>query len=136
VLEPAAAYEWSTYDLATGLVTRSGRSGTIESLSIKAKAGEGLYLGAVLREGIDSVINDQPVIGEEMIVVTVADVKRWAGKLLSYTDWMITRAADPGDGTPVPAEVLERRATIRARSAVIEAMSPIPADYRDKKYWT
>jgi hypothetical protein len=68
--------------------------------------------------------------------VTIADVKREAGRLLKYTDWYVTRAADPADGTPIPNAVIAERQAIRDGAHRLEAMVPIPPDYRDPKYWS
>lgn len=64
---------------------------------------------------------------------TPMEVKAHAGRLLSYTDWYVTRHQETG--ADIPSGVLTYRQAVRGASDVIEAMSPIPADYRDPKYW-
>lgn len=58
---------------------------------------------------------DQPKGHAQLVAEYVGHVKRNAGSMLSDTDWMVTRSAEP-DGKPVPQEVLDRRAEIRAFS--------------------
>ena len=66
-------------------------------------------------------------------VVTAMEVKAHAGRLLSYTDWYVTRHQETGADTP--SDILAYRQAVRDASGLIEAMEPIPADYRDPKYW-
>lgn len=65
-------------------------------------------------------------------IVTAADVKAFAGRILSYTDWVDIRSINGPDPSP---EMTAYRQAVRDRSGVIEAMTPIPADYRDPKHW-
>lgn len=66
-------------------------------------------------------------------VVTAAQVKAHAGRLLSYTDWVVVKALDTGE--PADPAVIAKRHAVRAASNQIEAMDPIPADFTDPKYW-
>jgi hypothetical protein len=63
---------------------------------------------------------DQPKDHAQLVEEYIGHVKRNAGSMLSDTDWMVTRSAEP-DGKPVPQEVLDRRAEIRAFSDAKEA---------------
>lgn len=65
----------------------------------------------------------------------VAEVKGECARRLAFTDWYVTRAADPSDGRPMPDDVAERRTAIRAACERLIAMNPIPLDYTDSKYW-
>ncbi len=62
-------------------------------------------------------------------------VKREAARRLAPTDWMALRALESGEVAALADEVRAERATIRAASNRIEKMKPIPADFRDDKYW-
>lgn len=64
---------------------------------------------------------------------TVKQVKEWAARLLSYSDWRVTRSQETGE--PMPQIWLDYRQAVRDRSGVIETMKPIPDDYRDMKHW-
>lgn len=65
----------------------------------------------------------------------VAEVKAECARRLAFTDWYITRAADPSDGRSMPDDIAERRTALRAACAALIATDPIPADYTDSKYW-
>lgn len=82
-----------------------------------------------------AVEEDGPVavVDDARRVVSVPDVKAWAGRILRYTDWYVTRQQE--GGAAVPDNVLAYRQAVRDASNDIEAMSPIPSDYRDPKYW-
>lgn len=67
--------------------------------------------------------------------VTINDVKLEQARRLRYTDGYITRAADPTDARPIPEAVIAERQAIRDGAHRLEAMVPIPPDYRDPKYW-
>lgn len=66
---------------------------------------------------------------------TTADIKAEAARRLRLTDWYVIRAADPSDGTPVPADIQTQRDAIRTASDALEAMDPIPSDYADDRHW-
>jgi hypothetical protein len=57
----------------------------------------------------------------------IGHVQRNAGSMLSDTDWMVTRSAEP-NGKPVSQEVLDDRAAIRAKSDEKEAAILATAD--------
>jgi hypothetical protein len=63
---------------------------------------------------------DQPKDHAQLVAEYIGHVKRNAGAMLSDTDWMVTRSAEPG-GKPVSAAVLAQRAGIRAKSDDKEA---------------
>lgn len=52
---------------------------------------------------------------DQLVEQWVGQVKQTAGSLISPTDWMVTRSAEP-DGKPVSQEVLNERTRIRALS--------------------
>jgi hypothetical protein len=127
-------YHFAVYDSATGNVLRMGRSSNERVLEVQALAeGEALYVGEIdpettyLPQGIPTPKSP------EAAVVTDLEVKALAGRLLSYTDWYVTRQQE--GGAAIPAEVLAYRQAVREASNAIEAMDPIPADFRDPKYW-
>lgn len=66
----------------------------------------------------------------------VAEVRAECARRLAFTDWMITRAADPADGRPVPDDVVERRKTIKASCERLIGMTPIPINYTDSEFWS
>lgn len=65
--------------------------------------------------------------------VTAADVRAEAARRLAPTDWMVWRAADPSDGTPVPEGALTYRAGVRAASNAME--DDPPADFMAPHHW-
>jgi hypothetical protein len=67
--------------------------------------------------------------------VSIHDVKVEQARRLSLTDGYVTRAADPTDGRPVPDDILAQRAAIRLAATALEAMTPIPGDYRADHHW-
>jgi len=127
--------EFAVFDIATGEVVKAVSSTSARSLDLaqaRMTDGQAIYLGHV-----DPRTHYLPggVLTErvEDVVVSVDEVKRFAGRLLAPSDWRITRAQEMG--TPIPPEVLTYRAAVRERSGEIEQMIPIPLDYRDAKYW-
>lgn len=67
--------------------------------------------------------------------VTVEMVKGEAARRIgeAIPRWMIEREMTGGE--PIPQGRKEAAALIRAKSNEIEAMSPIPQDFTDNKYW-
>lgn len=120
-----------------GTVVRSGEASSIELAEMQAfNPGETAILDTTGEIGdvvIDRIV--QPRL-PQVLIVTLNDVKREQRRRLTYTDSYITRAADPTDGRPIPADVLAQRKAIREAAARIEAMDPIPPDYRDERHWT
>ena len=128
-------FPYSVYELSSGIVIRSGYAATMRDVHAqvvdRAKEGvvnELLEIDAVRVVGTKRKYRDKPVE-----LVTKGQVKNWAGRLLSYTDWAITRFHELG--TPVPEAITAERTQIRAACAWIEEMSPIPQDYRSPKWW-
>ena len=128
--------EFAIYDLATGAVKRTTKSTSPRALELaqaRLTAGEGVYEGHVdpkttyLPGGVPT---PRP---PEAVVIGPVQVKQWAGRLLSYTDWYVTRRADTGED--IPADVLTYRQAVRDASGEIEAMDPIPEDYRNPDLW-
>lgn len=127
--------EWSVISLATRVVRESGRAATLQDCMAQAGEGEDVFIGQALPAG--SVVapdgtskppqpnNPQP---------TVADVKAFASKQLGYTDWYVTRSMEP-DGKAIPDDIIKIRNRIRERAAALEAMVPIPGNFRDPQFW-
>lgn len=65
--------------------------------------------------------------------VTADAVKAEARRRLAPTDWYVIRKGDTGQD--VPETVTAHRAAIRAASAVVEALDPIPTDYAADARW-
>lgn len=69
---------------------------------------------------------DQPKDHAQLVTEYIGHVKRNAASMLSDTDWMVTRSAEP-NGKPVPQATLDRRQQIRdfsnLKEAAIEATS-------------
>ena len=127
-------YHFAVYDEATGQVKRAGRGANSRILEVQQLGpGEALYAGEIdptttyLPGGVPT---PKPA---QAIVVTAAEVKTYAGRLLSYTDWYVTRQQE--GGADIPADILTYRQAVRQASNDIEAMSPIPADFRNPQYW-
>lgn len=123
---------YQIYDLATG---RTGIYGTTapENFASKAAPGQGVIEGNFPNCIVDAdgVPHPIPVLP---FVIGPAQVKLEAARRLAATDWMVIRAAE--GGTPVPEDIAAARATIRASSNAIEAMTPIPRDFDDDRYWS
>lgn len=120
-----------------GLVTSSGQAGSDLQLQTQfdyCPEGHEIHAGIEIMPGWRYV--DGEFVPPSPEPVTVEMVKREAGRRLKYTDWYVTRAADPTDGRPVPESVLAERAALRAAAERLEAMVPIPPDYRSEEHWT
>lgn len=127
-------HQFAIYETASGKVVRVGKSSNARILEVQPiKDGEALFVGEIdpdtqyLPGGVPT---PKP---KEVRVVTALEVKAWAGRLLSYTDWVVVKALDTGAlADPL---ILAKRQAIREASNTIEAMDPIPADFTDPKYW-
>jgi len=129
-----AMHHFAVYEAATGKVLRVGRSSNPRIVEVQRLAeGEAIYAGEIdpdtqfLPGGFPAPKPPEPV------VVPVSEVKAWAGRILSYTDWYVTRQNE--GGPQVPEDILAYRQAVRDRSGEIEAMDPIPADFRDAQWW-
>ena len=129
-------YHYTVYEEATGKVLRRGRSTNRRARALERRnlaPGEAIYcLGPIDPETTylpGGVPTQKP---EEVRVVSVQDVKAYAGRILSYTDWVDIRSIN---GEPADPAMLAYRQAVRDASGAIEAMVPIPADFRDPKYW-
>ncbi len=125
-------FGYTIYDQATGAYVSGGSVSMARDLaSQKVREGQVLIPEQHSRQTrlVDGVVVD---IEAELPPATVQDVKTWAARLLSYTDPLALRSID---GAPMPPSVIAYRAAVRQRSNEIEAMVPIPPDYRDAKYW-
>lgn len=129
-------HHYAIYEADTGKVVSAGKSSNPRIIDLARERmadGEALYVGEIdprttfLPGGVPT---PKP---EEVRVVSVQDVKAHAGRLLSYTDWYVTRHAETG--APIPEDVLAYREAVRAMSNEIESMDPIPSDFQDPKYW-
>jgi hypothetical protein len=127
-------HHFAVYEASTGRVLRTGRSTNEAALALQAhREGEALYVGEIdarttyLPGGVPTP--KEP----ETVVVTAGEVKAFAGRLLSYTDWYVTRRADTGED--IPAGISAYRQAVREASDALEDMDPIPVDFRDAHYW-
>jgi hypothetical protein len=129
-------HHYAIYETDTGKVLSVGRSSNRRVIVLARKAlaeGQSLYVGEIdpnttfLPGGVPT---PKP---EEVRVVTPLEVKAHAGRLLSYTDWVVVKALDTGK--PADPAILAKRQAIRDASNALEAMDPIPADFIDPKYW-
>lgn len=66
---------------------------------------------------------------------TIDDIKAEAARRIyaSGLSWMVER--EVSGGLPIPQAVKDYAAAVRAASGAMEAMSPIPDDYTDNRYW-
>lgn len=130
-------YHFAVYDLATGEVRRAGYSTNRRARVLERRnlaPGEAIYCLGPIDPKTTYLPGGIPTPKPEVVrVVSEQDVKAHAGRLLSYTDWYVTRQQE--GGADIPADILTYRQAVRDASGVLEAMDPIPADYRDPKYW-
>lgn len=129
-------HHFAIYDAATGAVRRTGSSTNRRQRVLERRAlrpGEAIYcLGPIDAETTylpGGVATPKPV---EIPVIDPREVKQWAGRILAYTDWVDIRSIN---GEPPSPEMAAYRQAVRDRSGEIEGMDPIPADFRDPKYW-
>lgn len=116
---------------AAGDVIRSGQVSQPEQAECQA-----LYPGERVELLLDAELLDSLDLGRrEAVAVTPAMVNAEQARRLRYTDGYVTRAADPSDGRPVPEWVSAQRKAIRRAARRLEALDPIPPDYRADAYW-
>lgn len=128
-------HHYAIYETHTGKVVAAGHSSNEAVIDLAREGltdGQSLYVGEIdptatfLPGGVPAPKLAEPV------VITAKDVKGHANRILSYTDWVDIRALN---GTPVTQAMTAYRQAVRDRSGEIEAMSPIPADFRNPSYW-
>ena len=132
----STVWHFAVYRVADGTVLRAGKSTSpaiIEVTRAALREGEALFEGEIdpattfLPGGLPT---PKPTSNR---IVTDLEVKAHAGRLLSYTDWVVVRAVDTGE--PADPNILARRQAIRNASDALEAMDPIPSDFTDPMYW-
>lgn len=129
-------HHYAIYETETGKVVSAGKSTNRRILVLARNSlseGQSLYVGEIDPKATflpGGVPTPKPV---EARVVSPSEVKAFAGRLLSYTDWVVVKALDTGE--PADPAIIAKRAAIRAASDAIEAMHPIPTDFTDPKYW-
>lgn len=132
---PHAAFGWSVYELSTGIVIRSGwssqRKNAINQINDRYK--EGLVLEYYEPRSTRIVGEARKPYRPKPQPITRAQVKAWAGRTLSYTDWLVIRELE--EAIPIPDAVREYRRAVREACELIENMVPIPQDYKDPRYW-
>lgn len=129
-------YHFAIYEAETGKVLRVGKSTNRRQRVLERrnlKPGEAIYNGEIdpraqyLPGGVPA---DKP---EETPVITRKQVGEHMSRILSYSDGYVMRRADTGEA--IPADVQAYRTAVREAAKALKAMEPIPADYRDQKYW-
>lgn len=128
-----AEFDFTLIRASDGFVVSSGSAGSSAQLQVQADTvppGHMLVVGEWITPGW--YWNGKSFVPPAPDPVTVAMVKREAGRRLSYTDWYEIRALR---GTPIPASIAAERAAILAAADALEAMDPIPTDYRDPRHW-
>lgn len=127
---------FSVYRERDGVVVNNGFASSLSSLAAQAGEGELVYIGEALEKGSIVQADGQIVRALQAIArITVADIKAEQARRLRYTDWAVTRAADPTDGRPIPEGIVQQRTAIREAAQRLERLREIPPDYRDEKYW-
>ena len=128
---------YGVFDANSGDLLRPVKADELAQVAIQSRAANEVVLEGDFRDGGWRLVDGWPEpFNRPLPPVTIAMVKDEQARLLRYSDWAITRAADPTDGTPIPPSIIAERSAIRAGAERLEAMDPIPADYRDPKYWT
>lgn len=127
-------YHFAIYDKATGEVLRQGKGSSPRLLEVQRLAdGEALYAGEVDAKTTYLPGGFPAPKPAETVIIDPAKVKAHAGRILSYTDWYVSR--DLEGGGAMPEAIQAYRQSVRDRSGEIEAMNPIPADFRDPRWW-
>lgn len=128
-------HHYAIYEADTGRVISAGRSSNpaiIELTRERLEDGQALYEGEIDPNAVylpGGMPTPKPAVP---VIITQQEVKAHAGRILSYTDWQEIRAIS---GAPMTPEMAAFRQAVRDRSGEIEAMDPIPADFRDASYW-
>jgi hypothetical protein len=129
-------HHYAVYETETGKVLSAGKGSNPAIIDLtrgNLADGQSLFEGEIdpnttyLPGGVPT---PKPA---EVKVVTPLEVKAMAGRLLSYTDWVVVKALDTGE--PADPAITAKRQAIRDASNALEAMSPIPVDFTDPKYW-
>ena len=128
-------HHYAIYEAATGKVIAKGGS-TDEAIIGLAQAGllggQALYVGDIDPNTMFLPGGFPAPLPEASNSVVARDVKAHAGRILSYSDWVDIRSIN---GPAADPEMLAYRQAVRDASNEIEAMDPIPSDFRDPKYW-
>lgn len=129
-------HHYAVYETETGKVLSAGKGSNPAIIDLTREnlaGGQSLFEGEIdpattyLPGGVPA---PKPA---EVRTVTPQEVKAHAGRLLRYTDWVIVKAFDTGEAAD--PEIVANRQAIRDASNRLEAISPIPADFTDPKYW-
>lgn len=129
-------HHYAIYETETGKIVSAGKSSNRRILVLARNTlvdGQSLYVGEIDPKTTflpDGVPTPKP---EEVRIVTALEVKTHAGRLLSYTDWVVVKALDTGE--PADPTIIAKRQAIRAASNALEAMDRIPVDFTNPKYW-
>lgn len=127
-------HHFAVYDRRTGEIVRCGSSTDPAAMRIGLRRRiDKVYCG-VIDPTTHYLPGGVPTPRAAVAPVVTPDaVKAHAARLLSYTDWYVTRRADTGDA--IPDDVSAYRQAVREASGAVEAMTPIPSDFHDPKYW-
>lgn len=142
--------EFTVFDAETGLSLRTFTATTLDNVAIQSNAAhevilEGNWPAGEFELGIDGqtqTLGDPKPVAPVEPTVDPAQVKEFTARVLRDSGWRVERHRDQTDmGEPTSLTDAQYRALLAYRSEVrqasnaIEAMSPIPADFQDPKYW-
>ncbi|KQT50342.1 hypothetical protein ASG47_19760 [Devosia sp. Leaf420] len=135
---------FGVFDAESGALLSAFSTNDLHQVGIQSQMNRQVVLEGDFSQGHWRIGPDGwPESFEPIVVVTADEVKALAARLLRETDWQVTRHRDEVDAaqpTSLTAEayagLLDARQAIRDASNRIEAMDPIPADFRNPSYWS
>lgn len=127
---------YAVYDRVTGKIVSAGRSSNASVLDLlreRLGPSQALYEGEINPNShyLPGGLPTEKMVSHDL--VEAREVKAHARQLLTYTDWYITRQQETG--AEMPGDVATYRQAVRDASGALEAMNPIPSDFRNQNYW-
>lgn len=130
LIQQQTEFQFSVFQISTGRLLRGGTTYSEAQVKIQASGDdEVVVLGEFDPDRSEykggKVCEKDP----DPIIVTPKDIKFYAARLLSYTDWYVTRKIETGQ--EIPKSVLADRKRIRDEAEALEGMEPIPENFKD-----
>ncbi len=124
---------YSRFDAKTGSFIGT-RSTSVPRLTLDFGTSE-IIVDGECDEGhrFDMDIGEVVEVAAERRLVKPDEVRRLAFRLLSDTDWQVTRQAETGQ--PIAPDVAAYRKAVRDHLDAMLTTDPIPLDYTDDRHW-